>query len=296
MLFFEVVVSIFSKLSYIVLCVITTGIVGCSSNPYLHPSNLKFQETTNGKKQHLTLIRDEKLCLEETYEDQNCPIKFYVDNIKAGEFFINNKAILNLKPESYNFKAKNCTDECMVCETEIDVSEVKENVLHLSVDDSGRPIILDSDYKMICNTETHQAEVSPVVETKTVQIDLAADTLFKFDGSTLNDLLPKGYQKVLNVASQVKQGFVSIKSIQLTGHTDRLGTDAYNDKLAADRAKTVSEVLVQNGIPNNIISTKSMGEHMPVTNGCYDVPAGEKLKACLQPDRRVTVEITGISK
>ncbi|NHC04985.1 OmpA family protein [Acinetobacter sp. 187] len=274
----------------------TVGLAACSSNPYSQPNDLKFQSSSNGKKQNLTVIRDEKLCFNESYEDQRCPIKFYVDDIKAGEFFINNSAKLILKPETYNFKAKNCTDECTVCETEVDVSEVKDNVLHLSVDDSGRPIILDSDHKMICKTETNQPAVSPIAETKTVQINLAADTLFKFDGSTLNDLLPKGYQEVLNVASQVKQGFVSIKSIQLTGHTDRLGTEAYNLNLAAERAKTVSEILVQNGISKNIISTKSMGEAMPVTNGCYGVQPVEKLKACLQPDRRVTVEITGISK
>ena len=277
-------------------CVTTLGMVGCSSNPYQHPSNLKFQSSVNGKTQHLTVIRDEKLCSNETYDDQNCPIKFYVDDIKAGDFYINNSAKLVLKPELYNLKAKNCTDECFVCEAEVDLSKVKENVIHLSVDESGYPVILDGDKKLICNSELNEKQIVPVQEEKTVEVNLAADTLFKFDGSSLNDLLPKGYQEVLNVAAQVKQGFVSIKHIRLTGHTDRLGSVSYNDKLAANRVKTVSEVLIQNGISKDIISTQSMGESKPVTNGCYGIQPSEKLKECLQPDRRVTVEITGISK
>lgn len=45
-----------------------------------------------------------------------------------------------------------------------------------------------------------------------------------------------------------------------------------------------------------MISTASAGKGQPVTNGCFDVKQREELKACLQPDRRVTVEITGITK
>lgn len=71
--------------------------------------------------------------------------------------------------------------------------------------------------------------VAPVEHTET--IDLAADTLFKFDGSSLNDLLPKGRQEVQDVASKISTGFVSVSKIILVGHTDRLGSETYNQNL-----------------------------------------------------------------
>ena len=127
-------------------------------------------------------------------------------------------------------------------------------------------------------------------------MDLAADTLFKFDGSSLNDLLPKGRQEVLDVASQIRNNFVSVSQIKLVGHTDRLGSDSYNNQLGQNRADTVRNLLIQNGVAGNVISTASAGKRQPVTNGCFDVKQREALHACLQPDRRVTVEITGLSK
>lgn len=78
--------------------------------------------------------------------------------------------------------------------------------------------------------------------------------------------------------------------------TDRLGNDQYNQKLGQSRADTVRNLLVQNGVSGNVISTASAGKHQPVTDGCFDVKQREELKTCLQPDRRVTVEITGIRK
>lgn len=53
-------------------------------------------------------------------------------------------------------------------------------------------------------------------ETTTV-IDLAADTLFKFDGSSLNDLLPKGRQEVIDLAQKIISGYASVREIKLVG-------------------------------------------------------------------------------
>lgn len=112
----------------------------------------------------------------------------------------------------------------------------------------------------------------------------------------MDDLLPKGRQEVLNVASQIHNNFVSVSRINLVGHTDRLGSDSYNNQLGQNRADTVRNLLVQNGVAGNMISTASAGKSQPVTDGCFYVKQREELKACLQPDRRVTVEITGITK
>ena len=75
-----------------------------------------------------------------------------------------------------------------------------------------------------------------------------------------------------------------------------MGSDSYNDRLGQNRTDTVRNLLVQNGVASNVISTATAGKRQPVTNGCFDVKQREALQACLQPDRRVSVEITGIAK
>ncbi|MBH8475205.1 OmpA family protein, partial [Klebsiella pneumoniae] len=103
--------------------------------------------------------------------------------------------------------------------------------------------------------------------------------------STLNDLLPKGRQEVTDLASKISQGYVSVSAIKLTGHTDRLGNHNYNQKLAQSRADTVRNLLIQNGVADSVISTASMGETQPVTDGRPNAKSQEALKTCLQPDR-----------
>ncbi|WP_407503110.1 OmpA family protein [Acinetobacter baumannii] len=164
------------------------------------------------------------------------------------------------------------------------------NELVLSVNTDGKPFISNNGQPLNCEVKPQAA-----AQEHTIRVD-AADTLFKFDGSSLNDLLSKGRQEVLNVASKISNNFVSVSRINLVGHTDRLGSDSYNNQLGQNRADTVRNLLVQNGVAGSMISTASGGKRQPVTNGCFNVKQREALHACLQPDRRVTVEITGITK
>jgi outer membrane protein OmpA-like peptidoglycan-associated protein len=273
--------------------VASLGVVACTSSPYTKPSDLRFQKKTQENNQVIKIKRDGKLCAGDTVKQQNCPINFYIDNIKAGSFYVNNSAKYDLKSETYNLKVKNCTvdSECQSCDVDLAVGQATNNDFVLSVDSAGKPFILNNGQPLMCEVRANQ-----VVAEQTITIDLAADTLFKFNGSSLNDLLPKGHQEVLNVASKISTDFVSVSRIKLTGHTDRLGSDSYNQQLGQNRADTVRNLLVQNGVAGDVISTASAGKRQPVTNGCFDVKQREELKACLQPDRRVTVEITGITK
>ena len=127
-------------------------------------------------------------------------------------------------------------------------------------------------------------------------LNLSADALFKFNGSSLNDLLPQGRNVLNQLASVIATGYVSVNQIHLVGHTDRLGSESYNYQLGLNRAQTVRNYLVQQGTPAEAISFASAGKSQPVTNGCYDVKQRQALQACLQPDRRVTVQITGVKK
>jgi len=273
---------------------ISLGLTACVSNNYTNPSDLRFQKQKTENTTSISVKRDWVLCEGDKEDSQNCPIDFYIDSIKSGTFYINNATNYHLKPESYNFKVKNCTEEsCQSCDVDLAVGQLTNNEFVLSVDNVGKPFISNNGSPLLCKAPVQEAK--RVIE-KTLSLDLAADTLFKFNGSTLNDLLPKGRQEVLNVASQISNNFVSVSQIKLTGHTDRLGSDSYNLQLGQNRANTVRNLLVQNGVSENNISTSSAGKNQPVTNGCFDVKQREELKACLQPDRRVSVEITGITK
>ena len=274
--------------------VASLGVVACTSSPYTKPSDLRFQKKTQENNQPIVLKRDEKLCGGDTAEQQNCPIEFYIDSIKAGNFYINNSAQYALKPESYNFKVKNCTEEsCQSCDVDFAVGQLNNNEFVLSVDNAGKPFISHNGSPLVCKAPIQEAQR---VTEKTLTLNLAADTLFKFNGSSLNDLLPKGRQEILDVASKISNNFVSVSQIKLVGHTDRLGSDVYNQQLGQNRADTVRNLLVQKGVPATVINTASMGKHQPVTDGCFAVKERQALQACLQPDRRVTVEITGIAK
>lgn len=285
-----------SKLPFWVIAA-SMGLTACASNQYLQPSDLRFQKKQHENSQTINVKRDAKFCAEDTAEKQNCPIDFYIDSIQSGRFYVNNSAQYNLKPETYNFKVKNCTTgSCQSCDIDLSVGQLADRNFTLSVDDAGKPFMMNGGQTLICEAEKETSNtVAPPVE-RAVTIDLAADTLFKFNGSALSDLLPKGRQEVLDVASKISTDFVSVRQIKLTGHTDRLGSDSYNQQLGQNRAETVRNLLIQNGVAGNIVSTSSAGKHQPVTDGCPGVKPQEALKACLQPDRRVTVEIIGVTK
>ena len=84
--------------------------------------------------------------------------------------------------------------------------------------------------------------------------------------------------------------------ITVTGHTDRIGSKAYNQKLSARRAEAVSRHLVDvAGIRAGKITTRGVGSDNPETaaNACPGKKTTPALIACLQADRRVDVEVSG---
>ena len=121
-------------------------------------------------------------------------------------------------------------------------------------------------------------------------ISLKGDTLFRFDGSALADMLPGGRSELDRLAGELRQ-LDSNSHMRVVGHTDRLGSDAYNLALSQRRAETVRRYLVDQGVPAANISAAGMGESQPVVQ-CTDT-ARAALVACLQSNRRVDVEISG---
>lgn len=117
----------------------------------------------------------------------------------------------------------------------------------------------------------------------------AADALFDFDKSTVR---PQG-RKMLDEASANILGLQGEK-IEVVGHTDRLGTEAYNQSLSVRRAESVRDYLVMQGVARDRIATRGVGESEPVTpKGSCTKGRMTTVIACLQPDRRVDITIEG---
>ncbi|GLT22989.1 hypothetical protein GCM10007933_24500 [Zoogloea oryzae] len=133
------------------------------------------------------------------------------------------------------------------------------------------------------------AAVAPVSD----KVKLAADALFEFDKAVL---LPAGKAKLDDLAAKAKT--VKLEVILAVGHTDRIGGDAYNQKLSEKRAAAVKTYLVGKGVEANRVYTEGKGEKQPVTAGkCNNLGKesgkNKKLVDCLQPDRRVEIEVIG---
>ena len=121
------------------------------------------------------------------------------------------------------------------------------------------------------------------------KINFSGDALFDFDRSALR---PEG-TAMLDELVRVLQD-AKYEVILAIGHTDRIGTQAYNQKLSVRRAEAVKKYLVGKGIAPNRIYAEGKGKSQPVTQpGDCKGKRGKQLIACLQPDRRVDVEVTG---
>jgi len=118
----------------------------------------------------------------------------------------------------------------------------------------------------------------------------SGDALFGFDKATLQ---PEG-KTVLDDLVRELRGATYDKVIVI-GHTDRLGSAAYNQKLSDQRAQTVRDYLVGQSVGTNVIEARGLGETQPTeeTAACKGNTKSAKLIACLQPDRRVEVEMQG---
>lgn len=131
---------------------------------------------------------------------------------------------------------------------------------------------------------------APTPKPAAQKITLAADTLFDFDKATLR---PEGKAKLDELTAQIKG--IKLEVIIAVGHADRIGSDKYNQKLSERRAESVKAYLVGKGLESNRVYTEGKGEKQPVTGDkCgKSVKKSKKLIECLQPDRRVEIEVIG---
>jgi len=121
---------------------------------------------------------------------------------------------------------------------------------------------------------------SPIAAAK---VTLNADALFDFDKSVLK---PAAQASLDSLAGKVKS--LTLEVIVAVGHTDSIGTDAYNQKLSIRRAEAVKKYLVSKGIEAKRIYVEGKGESQPV--------ADNKTAEGRAKNRRVQIEAIGTRK
>jgi len=125
-----------------------------------------------------------------------------------------------------------------------------------------------------------------VKETKSeIRIELAADVLFDFDKA---DILPKAKEALKQVAEVIREKAKGV--VQIEGHTDSKGSDAYNQKLSERRANAVKDWLVsKEGLKNVTFATRGFGAKKPVAANTK--PDGSDAPDGRQKNRRVEIVV-----
>ncbi len=108
----------------------------------------------------------------------------------------------------------------------------------------------------------------------------AADAFFDFDKVVLK---PEGKAKLDDLVNKIKA--INLEVIIAVGHTDSVGSDAYNQKLSVRRSEAVKAYLVSKGIEKNRVYTEGKGEKQPV--------ADNKTTEGRAKNRRVEIEVVG---
>jgi len=129
----------------------------------------------------------------------------------------------------------------------------------------------------------------PVIQ----KVTLSADVLFDFGKAELKDA---GKGRLDQLAGEIKDA--QIDEIIAVGHADRIASEGHNQKLSEARAQAVKDYLAGKVANANRVVAEGKGESQPVTgDGCKKMGAesgsNRKLVACLQPDRRVEIEVLG---
>jgi len=131
----------------------------------------------------------------------------------------------------------------------------------------------------------------PPPEKAITRIAISVDSDFDFDKDQLNASGKKVVDDFIKDLRGMKYDHIIVR-----GNTDRIGTEAYNQKLSVRRAETVRDYLiVVGGIAAVKLDTSGVGESQPDTKSgeCNNMKDRKALVKCLAPDRRVDIEVHG---
>lgn len=134
------------------------------------------------------------------------------------------------------------------------------------------------------------AAVTPPKQPTLENVTLNVETLFAFDEATLR---PEAREKLDQIANRLGN-YPVVTDVQVVGYADRIGSEQYNQSLSQRRAQAVADYLNERARAaggNSNMQVRGEGENNPVVT-CENTGSREKLIQCLQPNRRVEVNIS----
>jgi OOP family OmpA-OmpF porin len=153
----------------------------------------------------------------------------------------------------------------------------------VAAEPAPQPVVVLQEMPVVVAAEPVKPTCKPNVETITIQ----SEALFDFDKYAIKG---KNNQILDDVARKIKE-HDDVDFILVTGHTDKIGTDAYNQKLSERRADAVKKYLATHGIKDVRIKSVGKGESEQVVD-CNGVKGNKQIIECLAPNRRVVVDAT----
>jgi OOP family OmpA-OmpF porin len=118
------------------------------------------------------------------------------------------------------------------------------------------------------------------------KVSVQAEVLFDFDKANIK---PEGKKILEEQVVEKMKANSQVELLLITGHADRLGREKFNQNLSEQRAQSVKNYLIEQGIENSRLHAVGKGETEPAVE-CHDSKRS-KLIQCLQPSRRVVLEI-----
>lgn len=147
--------------------------------------------------------------------------------------------------------------------------------------------------KDILSAGACEQPAAPAPEPKAAKVTLSADTLFDFDSAKLST---DGAAMLDQLVSRMAG--MDVEVILTTGYADRMGNEAYNQKISERRAEAVKTYLTEKGVSPDLVQTEGRGEADAVVE-CPDPSRNGEIKnvqdliKCLAPNRRAVIEVIG---
>lgn len=131
----------------------------------------------------------------------------------------------------------------------------------------------------------HITTTSNVINRYIPKLVISTDNFFEFDSAELLDSSREEMDKLVQDITMCPD---QADVLHITGHTDRIGTDSYNDVLSLQRAQAVADYLAKSGVETPL-EVEGRGSREPITTDCVGERSAELIE-CLQPDRRVEIQ------
>jgi len=168
------------------------------------------------------------------------------------------------------------------------VRDAENQVVHSSNGNCVRTKWTDDSDECARQIRTTQTVIKTIAPQKASTLTKEQRTVyFEFNHADLSYVSLAG----LDTLSQALKYDESVKQARVIGYADRIGSFSYNKKLSKQRAETVLNYLVLHGYTNaHVTETRWVGKSEPSAH-CPAKDTRHQLITCLQPDRRVEVEI-----